>query len=218
MDLEAIRKTYRRYAPRYDLYFGPMFQPGRRAVVQRMHCRPGDRILEVGVGTGLSLPLYPPGVRVVGIDISPEMLASARRRTARMQLGQVADLRVMDAESMEFDDDSFDKVVAMYVVSVAPQPARLVSEMHRVCKPGGELFIVNHFHSPNPIIGRVENWLAPLARLLGFHPDIRLDAFVREAGLEVIDTQSVNLFGYWKMLRALNTKDGHSATGLQAAG
>ncbi|MFL6621939.1 MAG: class I SAM-dependent methyltransferase [Sulfurifustaceae bacterium] len=211
MELEAIRKAYRRYARLYDLYFGAVFQPGRKAVIQRMNCRPGQHVLEVGVGTGLSLPLYPDDVKVTGIDISPEMLERARARLAREDDGREVDLHVMDAERTSFPSDSFDIVVAMYVVSVVPHPRRLVDEMRRVCKPNGEIFIVNHFHSPNPIVGKAESLLAPLSRLVGFHPDFCLDTFVRETNLEVIDKQPVNLFGYWSLLRARNNKDARPA-------
>ena len=207
MELEAIKKAYRRYARLYDLYFGAVFQPGRKAVVQRMACRAGQRVLEVGVGTGLSLPLYPAGAQVTGIDISPEMLERARVRLAREGIRDGVDLHVMDAERMSFPSNSFDKVVAMYVVSVVPHPERLVNEMRRVCKPDGEIFIVNHFHSPNPLVGSVESLLAPLSRLVGFHPDFCLDTFVRDTNLEVVDRQPVNLFGYWSLLRARNNKE-----------
>lgn len=207
MEIDAIQKAYRRYARLYDFYFGALFQPGRKAVIERMGCRPGQRVLEVGVGTGLSLPLYPPQVQVIGIDISAEMLAQAARRTLRSGLGHV-ELQVMDAEHMSFPDDRFDKVVAMYVASVVPNPARLVNEMRRVCRTDGEIFIVNHFHSTNRMVRRVESLLAPLSRLLGFHPDFCLDEFIRHTGLEVIDRHPVNLFGYWTLLRAGNNKHG----------
>jgi phosphatidylethanolamine/phosphatidyl-N-methylethanolamine N-methyltransferase len=206
MDIGAIEKIYRRYAKRYDFYFGALFQPGRKAVIDRMRCRTGERILEVGVGTGLSLPLYPSGVQVTGIDISDEMLARARTRATRDGLEHVAALLRMDAEHMQFRDDSFDKVVAMYVVSVVPSPAQLVAEMRRVCRPGGELYIVNHFLHANPLVAGVERLLAPLSRLLGFHPDFPLEAFLRETGLEVSERIPVNLFGYWSLLHARNTK------------
>jgi len=208
MEIEAIIKAYRRYARLYDLYFGAVFQPGRKAVIQGMQCRPGEHILEVGVGTGLSLPLYPADVRVTGIDISEEMLERARVRVERNRIDGRVGLHVMDAERMDFPDNTFDKVVAMYVVSVVPHPVRLVDEMRRVCKPDGDIFIVNHFHSPNPFVGKVETLLAPLSRLMGFHPDFCLETFVRQTDLEVVKKQAVNLFGYWNLLRARNNKPG----------
>ncbi len=206
MEIEAIQKVYRRYAGLYDLYFGPILSPGRKAVIDKMNCRPGDRILEVGVGTGLSLPLYPPDVQVIGIDICPEMLARARERQLRDGLEHVVALEVMDAECMRFSTGSFDKVVAMYVASVVPSPARLLSEMRRVCKPNGELFIVNHFQHANRIIAGAERLVAPLSRLFGFHPDFSLPDFVRDTALDVVERSPVNLFGYWTLLRARNNK------------
>jgi phosphatidylethanolamine/phosphatidyl-N-methylethanolamine N-methyltransferase len=205
LDIEAIQKSYRRYARSYDFYFGAVFQPGRRAVISQMHCRPGQHILEVGVGTGISLPMYPPHVRITGIDLSAEMLAYAHTRKRRDSLRNV-ELFEMDAEQMSFADSQFDKVVAMYVASVVPHPKRLVEEMQRVCKPGGELFIVNHFHNTHPLVGGVEKLIAPLSKLLGFRPDFRLDSFLQETGLEVIEQSPVNLFGYWTLLRAVNSK------------
>lgn len=205
MDLDNIRRTYRHYALGYDLYFGALFQPGRRAVIERMNCRPGDGILEVGVGTGLSLPLYPPTVQVTAIDVSPEMLARARSRVQRHSLPH-ATLHCMDAEDMDFSDDSFDKSVAMYVMSVAPDPARLLNEMRRVTRAQGDIYIVNHFHNANPIVGGVERLTAPLSRLLGFHPDFSLDKFLLDTGLEIVEKTPVNLFGYWTLLYAHNNK------------
>ena len=205
MDIDAIRKSYRRYARVYDFYFGAVFEPGRRAVINRMQCRPGNQILEVGVGTGLSLPLYPDHVFLTGIDLSAEMLAYAHSRVERDGLANV-DLFEMDAEQMSFADNSFDKVVAMYVASVVPHPDRLVAEMRRACKPGGELFIVNHFHSRHPVVARLEKMIAPLSRMLGFRPDFSLDKFLQDTGLEVVDKSQVNLLGYWTLLRAVNNK------------
>lgn len=205
MDIDAIRKSYRRYAESYDLYFGAVFQPGRQAVIEQLHCRPGDRILEVGVGTGISLSLYPSDVRIIGIDVSAEMLARAHARKQRERLTNV-ELHEMDAEAMSFADDSFDKVVAMYVASVVPNPQRLVDEMRRVCRPDGELFIVNHFHSNHPLLSRCEKLVAPLSRLVGFRPDFSLDEFVRDTDLDVLQRTPVNLMGYWTLLRARNNK------------
>lgn len=207
LNIDAIQKTYRRYAQVYDLYFGPVFQPGRQAVIDKMNCRPGDRILEVGVGTGLSLPLYPHDVQVTGIDISVDMLERAHNRVARENLNHVVALEVMDAEQLLFEDNSFDKVIAMYVASVVPHPVRLINEMRRVCKKDGELFIVNHFKHANPIIGGAESLIAPLSKLLGFRPDFSLEDFIRETQLEIVERSPVNLFGYWTLLRAQNNKD-----------
>lgn len=206
MDIEVIQKVYRRYAQGYDLYFGAMFQPGRRAVVSKMNCRPGDRILEVGVGTGLSLALYPPNVQVTGIDLSREMLARARARKLRDRLHHVASLQRMDAEHMQFTDDSFDKVVAMYVVSVTPHPSRLVDEMRRVCKPDGQLFIVNHFQHANPLVRGMERMMAPLSRLMGFRPDFSMEKFIQETNLDVVERIPVNALGYWTLLQSRNNK------------
>ncbi|MDX1251071.1 MAG: class I SAM-dependent methyltransferase [Gammaproteobacteria bacterium] len=206
MNTEAILKAYRRYAQVYDFYFGALFDPGRRAVVEKMNCRPGDHVLEVGVGTGLSLPLYPHNVKVTGIDLSPEMLERARDRKIRNGLKNIVALEVMDAEQMRFSDNTFDKVVAMYVASVVPHPARFVDEMRRVCKPGGEIFILNHFQHANPIINKVERLAAPLSRLLGFRPDFSLPEFIQETGLDVVERMPVNIFGYWTLVHARNNK------------
>ncbi len=206
MDLETVRKAYRRYAAGYDLYFGAVLQQGRHKVVECMDCRPGERILEVGVGTGLSLPLYPDDVAITGIDISPEMLQLARTRTQRLGLEQVAGLHCMDAEAMNFPDDAFDKVAAMYVVSVVPHPARLVSEMRRVCRPGGDLYIVNHFMQGGSLINGLERFMGRFSGQVGFRPDFALDDFLSETGLEVAEHIPVNLFGYWSLLRVVNDK------------
>jgi phosphatidylethanolamine/phosphatidyl-N-methylethanolamine N-methyltransferase len=206
LDIRAVEQAYRRYARFYDVCFGAVFQPGRRAIVDRMDCGPGERILEVGVGTGLSLPLYPQDVSVVGIDISRHMLDQARVRLARSGIDNVAELIVMDAENMAFEDDSFDKVVAMYVASVVPDPRRLVDEMRRVCKPGGQIFMVNHFHSRNPVLGGFERLLAPLSKQLGFRPDFSLDRFLGQTGLDAMNIRPVNLFDFSTMVEAINNK------------
>jgi phosphatidylethanolamine/phosphatidyl-N-methylethanolamine N-methyltransferase len=205
LDTNAIRKSYRRYARGYDFYFGAVFQPGRKAVIDKMHCQRGEHILEVGVGTGLSLPLYPSYVSVTGIDLSTDMLERAWTRKERDGLDQV-ELYEMDAEQMTFADNSFDKVVAMYVASVVPHPERLVDEMRRVCRSDGEIFIVNHFHHMNPVVARLEKLVAPLSRMLGFRPDFSLESFIQETGLAVVDSSPVNLLGYWTLLRAANNK------------
>jgi phosphatidylethanolamine/phosphatidyl-N-methylethanolamine N-methyltransferase len=200
MHIEAVKAAYRRYARIYDVVFGAVLQPGRRAVLEALNLTPGDRVLEVGVGTGISLPLYPRDVRITGIDVSREMLEKARARVARARLTNVDALLEMDAEAMAFPDASFNKVVAMYVVSVVPRPAKLLEELHRVCRPDGEIFIVNHFQSENPIIGTVERALAGFSSQIGFNPDLDLRELVPAA--QNGDVSRVNFF--WRMVRLRN--------------
>ena len=198
MRIDAVKAAYRRYANIYDAVFGPVLQPGRKAVIEALGCRPGERVLEVGVGTGLSLPMYPDSVRLTGIDLSHEMLERARARVARRGLRNVEALLEMDAEAMDFPDASFDKVVAMYVVSVTDRPAQLLHELQRVCKPAGDIFIVNHVRSDNPVVGALEKSLARFANQLGFHPDFELRSLVN-GSYRVEHVSSINFF--WKVMR-----------------
>ena len=200
MQIEAVKTAYRRYARIYDMVFGAVLQPGRKAVLDALKLKPGDRVLEVGVGTGISLPLYPREVRITGIDVSREMLERARARVARAKLPNVEALLEMDAEAMTFPDASFDKVVAMYVVSVVPRPARLLEELHRVCRPDGEIFIVNHFQSENRVMGAIERMLGTVSSQIGFDPQVDLRSLVPAA--QNGDVSRVNLF--WKMVRLRN--------------
>lgn len=204
MNNDAVKAAYARYANVYDALFGPVLQRGRKAVIEALGCRPGERILEVGVGTGLSLPIYPPGVEVTGIDLSAEMLERARARVVRQKLTHVAGLYEMNAEEMTFPDGTFDKVVAMYVVSVVENPQRLLRELHRVCAPHGEILLVNHVLSDNPLLGAVERSLARFSEKLGFRPDFQLTDLVNgSARIETVAT--VNLL--WKVMRVRNGID-----------
>lgn len=201
---ESVEKAYRRYARYYDLVFGAIFHPGRKTAIEHLHCRPGNRILEVGVGTGLSLSMYPKTVKVVGIDLSAPMLNQARDQAK--DLPQVEALLEMDAQKMTFEDNSFDKVVAMYVASVVPDVGQLHEEIKRVCKPGGEIIYLNHFQNKNAFIRKAENVIQPLAQYLGFHPDFPMEEFMARTGFEITTAVPVNLLDYWTVLVGINDK------------
>jgi phosphatidylethanolamine/phosphatidyl-N-methylethanolamine N-methyltransferase len=211
MQIESVKAAYRRYAGVYDAVFGPVLQPGRKAVLQALRLRSGERVLEVGVGTGLSLPLYPRDVTITGIDVSSEMLEKARRRVARHGLANVEALLEMDAERMSFADASFDKVVAMYVVSVVERPAHLLEELHRVCRPNGEIFLVNHVRSDNRFVAAVEKGLARFSDKLGFHPDFELRDMVARAD-QLTELSRINFF--WKVMRLKNGVHHQHETGI----
>lgn len=202
MHLEAAQAAYRRYAGVYDALFGPVLQPGRKVVIEKLDLRPGERVLEVGVGTGLSLPMYPADARITGVDASREMLEKARLRVAASNITNVEALLEMDAQAMTFAGASFDKVVAMYVVSVVERPGQLMRELRRVCRPGGEIFIVNHVRSDNPLLGAVEKGLAPFSAKLGWHPDFKLEE-ITAAGGTLLEVSKVGLL--WKVFRFRNS-------------
>ena len=205
MDAASVMASYRRYANVYNLFFGPTLGPGRIQTLRRMELKPGNRVLEIGVGTGLSLKLYPSNVKITGIDLSQEMLRQAFQRVAKLGFTNV-ELKKMDAQHLEFADDSFDTSVAMYVASVVPDPAQMVREMVRVTKPGGEIYIVNHFSRKGSFMSGIEKVLSPLRPLLGFEPLFYLDDFLMRTGLRNPDDIPIKPFGYWRLLHMENKK------------
>lgn len=205
MNVESVEKIYSRYSSVYDLIFGKIFHSGRQHAVEMLDVRPGDRILEVGVGTGLSLPCYPPSCKIVGIDISGQMLEEAEKRIREEGIRNTT-LRRMDATQMELPDNSFDKVLAAYVITTVPDPLKVVAEIKRVCKPGGKILFLNHFRSPNRLLGSIEGLISPLCYRLGFKTDLEMETFLRETALQVAHVRGVNLFQYWKLVECLNQK------------
>ncbi|MBM9595801.1 class I SAM-dependent methyltransferase [Roseitranquillus sediminis] len=200
MDLPAISSAYKRWAPIYDETFGLITRRGRARAVRYINGRRG-RVLEVGVGTGLSLPDYGRHLEVTGIDFSHEMLAGARKKVEAEKLDHVAELRQMDARRLDFPDDHFDTVVAMYLVSVVPEPERVVREMARVCRPGGEVVIVNHFARDEGVLAKLERMIAPLADHLGWHPDFELDRVLSAETLRLEHRHALPPFGLFTFLR-----------------
>ena len=174
LDAGAVRDAYRRWAGVYDAVFGGVSSFGRKRAVAAVNRLPGTRVLEVGVGTGLALPLYRGEKRVVGVDLSREMLEKARERVAEERLLHVEGLVEMDAEHMAFRDDAFDIAVAMFTASVVPDARKLFAEMSRVVRPGGQLLFVNHFAATDGPRWWVERAMAPLSRVFGWHPDFAL--------------------------------------------
>lgn len=164
--------AYRCWAPVYDFFFDLPFQPGRAAAARAagQAAAAGGELLVVGVGTGLELPLLPRTARVTGIDLSAPMMKIARQRIARLRLRQVKALQVMDAAALEFESESFDVALAPYVMSVVPRPRRVLDEMWRVLRPGGQLVLVNHFSATRGVRSQFEAWLESSADILGWHP------------------------------------------------
>ncbi|MEM9795003.1 MAG: class I SAM-dependent methyltransferase [Pseudomonadota bacterium] len=206
MDPDAIARTYRRWAPIYDATFGAVTRPGRRAATGRVNAL-GGRVLEVGVGTGLALRHYQPDVRVTGIDFSEDMLRLAQEKVDEKGLTTVEALRQMDARRLDFPDDSFDVVVAMYLISVVPEPRKVLSEMARVCRPGGEIVIVNHFAAEGGPLGRVEALLAPFADRMGWHADFEIGTVLGSGHVEEIERSSLPPLGLFTFLRLRPVKE-----------
>lgn len=200
IDEDSVLKAYARWAPVYDYSFGLFAEAARKYTVQEINKRVG-RVLEVGVGTGMSLPQYQRHLKITGIDLSPDMLAKARDRVREKKLNHVEGIREMDASVMDFSDDRFDTVAAMYVMTVVPDPVKVMSELERVCKPGGEVIIINHFAQDHGIRGRVERWMAPASRALGWHPDFRIETITDITDLQLIESKPLWPLGLFTMLR-----------------
>ena len=196
---DFVARVYENIAWGYDLVFGPTLHPGRVDAIKRMGIKPGDRVLEVGVGTGINADLYPPDCAVTGIDLSSSMLEKARERVARKGVRNVRLLQ-MDAASLKFADDSFDIVYAPYVISVVPDPVAVTREMRRVCRPGGRIVILNHFRSRNPLMAWMERLISPLTVHVGFKSDLDLPAFLAQAELKPLSIQKVNVPRIWSLV------------------
>ncbi|MBW8064978.1 MAG: methyltransferase domain-containing protein [Nitrospira sp.] len=207
MDPKKVERAYSTYAAVYDHIFGRIFHESREAAVRRLRINRGERILEVGVGTGISLPLYPSDCRVVAIDLSAGMLEKARGRMLKYQLMHVELMR-MDASQMEFEDDSFDTVMAAYVVTAVSDYRKVVTEMIRVCRPGGRIIMLNHFSNGNKFIAACEKAISPLCQHLGFRTDLSLNHVLEGTSLLVAKSEKVNPMRFWHFVECVNGKNG----------
>lgn len=208
MDLKKIERVYTSYAGVYDQIFGKVFHEGRESAIRNLNVQPDEHILEVGVGTGLALPMYPRHCRIVGIDLSEGMLAKAKERAETHRLAHVQ-LHRMDAGAMEFDDDSFDTVVAAYVVTAVPDYRKVVNEMIRVCRPGGRIIMLNHFSNGNKLIAAVEKVISPLTKHLGWRTDLSLSTVLEGTSLQVARKEKVNPLRFWHLVECVNQKNGN---------
>lgn len=186
-----VEGVYDKLASVYDLFFGPALHHGRIQAIERMNIQPGDRILEVGVGTGINLALYPRHASVIGIDFSSSMLEKARKRAAKPDAAPVRLLQ-MDAADLRFADSSFDIVYAPYLINVVSDPVGVAQEMSRVCRPGGRIVFLNHFLSSNFLLSRLERLISPLTIHIGFKSDLDLPAFLAQADMKPVSIEQVN--------------------------
>ena len=212
LDEQTITKAYARWAPVYDLVFGPVFERGRHAAIAAAE-RVGGRILEVGVGTGLSLPHYSRACRLCGVDISEPMLLKAQERVVEYGLENVEGLWVMDAEHLSFPDHSFDVIVAQYVITTVPNPEATLDEFARVLKPGGEIVLVSRVGAEAGLRRALEHWFAPAARKLGWRTEFSFERYARWAkrtsGVRLLERRAMPPLGHFSLIRF--AKDGEAA-------
>ncbi len=210
MHAAGVAKAYDRWAPVYDLVFGPVFRQGRSAAIRAAEAV-GPRILEVGVGTGISLPGYAKASRITGVDISEDMLAKARERVRRLKLGNVDDIHVDDAENLSFADNSFDVVVAQYVVSACPHPQKALDEFARVCRSGGEIIITTRVSATTGIREKIEKGLMPITSRLGFRTDFPFTLYTdwdaKRTDVSLVESRPIPPLGHFSLVRFVKLAD-----------
>jgi len=204
IDIGTVAKAYARWAPIYDFVFGAVFDAGRKASIAAAE-RIGGRILDVGIGTGISLTDYKPTNRIVGVDYSEPMLRKAHERVAQHKLHHVEALAVMDAQHLGFPDSYFDAVVAQYVITTVPAPEATLDEFVRVTRPGGEIILVNHLGAEAGPRRLFEQGFAPVARRLGWRPEFRWQRLAqwaeRHGGVRVVERRAMPPLGHFSLIR-----------------
>jgi len=205
LEKRQVQRAYELYAPVYDFIFDWIFAPGRTAAVAQLAIQRSDSVLEVGIGTGLNLPLYPWTSHLTGVDLSQEMLDKAVERVQNLAMPNVT-LKVMDATSLDFGDNEFDKAVATYTISAVPDPVAVLREMRRVVKPDGTLVILNHFRSQRRLTGWVEDLMAPVCTRLGWKSNLAMEPLLEQVGLVPESITQVNMFKGWRLVKCVNRK------------
>jgi phosphatidylethanolamine/phosphatidyl-N-methylethanolamine N-methyltransferase len=205
MNQEEVKNIYTKYSSVYDKVFSHFFFPRIKLGIDKSSIKEGDRVIEVGIGTGISLPLYPDGCSIVGIDVTRKMLERAQKKKEKNKLDHV-DLFEMDAENMTFSDNSFDHALAAFVVTVVPNPEKMVSEMKRVTKKGGNIVILNHFCSRNAFFSSMEKLFSPLCEKWGWRSDISLDLLSNHCNLHIDEVLKKNKLDPWSIIIATNNK------------
>lgn len=200
MDGSQIVAAYARWAPMYDWSFGAFTRSSRHAAVAELNRLPAARIVELGVGTGISLPLYERKHRITGIDLSRDMLDLARKRVAEDELGHVEGLHEMDAGNLEFADQSFDAAMAMFVMTVVPEPGKVLDEMIRVVRPGGRIVLVNHFSVDKGARAFVERRMERFSSKLGWRPNFPIETVLGREELRLVEQRPVKFFDLFTML------------------
>jgi phosphatidylethanolamine/phosphatidyl-N-methylethanolamine N-methyltransferase len=204
IERETVAQAYDYWAPFYDLVFGAVFEQGRHAAIRAAE-RIGGRILEVGVGTGISLPDYSRTSRLVGVDLSEPMLRKAQKRVTELRLRNVEGLFLMDAERLAFPDDSFDVVVAQYVITTVPHPEATLDEFARVLKPGGEIVLVSRVGAETGLRGALEQCFAPLTHWLGWRLEFPWSRYTnwaeRPHGMRLVERRAMPPFGHFSLIR-----------------
>lgn len=202
----VIEKIYQKAGPVYNFVYSKLlFNEGREIAIDMLRIEPGNKILEVGVGTGLTLPLYPKNCEVIGVDLSESMLEEARKLITEKKL-HLCSVKNMNATKLDFPQNYFDSVLGNLFISATTEPEKSLVEMKRVCKPGGRIVLMNHFKSGSPVIAALEKAINPLALALGFKSDLEMLPLLHSVGLEPLEVKKVNLFGLWTAVAMDNKK------------